>query len=133
VIRAVDELLETCTDREVAARLNDMGYRNWKGQAFTLKKVMLVRRAYHLKSRFERLRERGMLTGDELARQLGVCTTTVHQWGRAGLLRRHLYGNNYRCLYEPVRDVVVIKGAGGRYGSRSPALIAAPSTGQGAI
>jgi DNA invertase Pin-like site-specific DNA recombinase len=133
VVRAVDELLETCTDRQVAARLNEQSYRNWKGQAFTLKKIMLIRRAYHLKSRFERLRECGMLTGDELAKQLGVCTTTVHQWGRAGLLRRHLYGNNYRCLYEPVSDVVVIKGAGGRYGSRRPALIAAPSTGQGAI
>jgi DNA invertase Pin-like site-specific DNA recombinase len=133
VVRAVDELLETCTDRQAAARLNELGNRNWKGQAFTLKKVELIRRTYRLKSRFERLRERGMLTGHELAKQLDVCTTTVHQWGRAGLLRRHLYGNNHRCLYEPVRDVVVIKGAGGRYASRPPALIAAPSTGQGAI
>jgi hypothetical protein len=84
-----------------------------------------VRRAYSLKSRFERLRARGMRNGDELARQLGVCTTTIHDWGRAGLLRRHLYGNNHRCLYEPLRDVTLIKGAGGRYGSRPPQFIAA--------
>jgi hypothetical protein len=56
VVRAVDELLETCTDRQVAARLNELGHRNWKGQAFTLKKVELIRRTYRLKSRFERLR-----------------------------------------------------------------------------
>jgi hypothetical protein len=133
VVRAVDELLETCTDRQVAARLNELGHRNWKGQAFTLKKVELVRRAYHLKSRFERLRERGMLTGDELARQLGVCTTTVHEWGRAGLLKRHLYGNNYRCLYEPIDNIVVVKGCGGRYGGKSPSFTIAPSPAQGAV
>jgi Recombinase/Recombinase zinc beta ribbon domain len=133
VVRRVDELLETCTDRQVAAQLDEQGYRNWRGQTFTIKKVILIRRAYRLKSRFQRLRERGMLTGDELAKQLRVCITTVHHWGRAGLLRRHLYGNNHRCLYEPVGDVTVIKGAGGHYGSRPPKFIAASSTTQGAI
>ncbi|CAI10618.1 transposase (plasmid) [Aromatoleum aromaticum EbN1] len=133
VVQTVDELLETCTDRQVAARLNELGYRNWQGQSFTFKKVIVLRNAYHLKSRFERLRERGMRTGDELAKQLDVCPTTIHQWGRQGLLRRHLYGNNHRCLYEPVGEVLVTKGAGGRYGSRSPTLIAVSSTTQGAI
>jgi len=83
VVRAVDELLEIGTDQQVAARLNELGYRNWRGQSFTVKKVIVIRKAYGLRSRFERLRERGMLTGDEVARQLGVCTTTIHQWGRA--------------------------------------------------
>lgn len=124
VVQTVDELLETCTDRQVAARLNEQGYKNWKGQPFTYTKVSLVRRVYKLKSRFERLRERGMLTGDELARQLGVCTTSIHDWGRAGLLQRHLYGNNHRCLYEPLGEVALIRGAGGRYGSRPPQFIA---------
>jgi len=133
VVRTVNELLEICTDRQVAARLNELGYRNWRGETFTFKKVTVVRKAYHLRSRFERLRERGMLTGDELAKQLGVCTTTIHHWGRAGLLGRHLYGNNHRCLYEPVGNVVVTKGAGGRYGSKPPSLITAPSPTQGAI
>jgi hypothetical protein len=133
VVQQVDALLETCTDRQVAARLNELGYRNWRGQTFTFKKVTVIRKAYHLKSRFERLRERGMRTGDELAKQLDVCPTTIHQWGRQGLLRRHLYGNNHRCLYEPVGEVLVTKGAGGRYGSRPPSLIAVSSTTQGAI
>jgi hypothetical protein len=48
------------------SRLNALGHRNWRGEAFTLKKVMLVRRAYGLKTRFERLRESGMLTGEEV-------------------------------------------------------------------
>jgi DNA invertase Pin-like site-specific DNA recombinase len=133
VVQKVDELLETCTDRQVAARLNELGYRNWRGQSFTSKKVTVIRNAYHLKSRYDRLRDRGMLSGDELARQLGVCTTTVHQWGRQGLLVRHLYGNNHRCLYEPVGEVIVTKGAGSRYESKPPSPTAVPSTTQGAI
>ncbi|MCB1947165.1 MAG: recombinase family protein [Thauera sp.] len=133
VVRQIDELLETCTDCQIAARLNEQGFRNWRGQRFTVKKVTVVRNAYHLKSRFERLRERGMLTGDELAKQLGVCTSTIHHWGRNGFLRRQLYGNNCRCLYEPVGNVVVSKGAGGRYASKLPQFIPAPSTTQGAI
>jgi hypothetical protein len=133
VVQAVDQLLESCTDRQVAAQLNELGYRNWKGQSFTFKKVIVLRRAYKLKSRFERLRERGMRTGEELAAQLGVCTTTIYKWGRTGVLGHHLYGNNHRCLFEPVGHVAVVKGSGGRYGSRPPKFIAAPSTTQGAI
>jgi hypothetical protein len=133
VVQTVDELLESCTDRQVAARLNEMGRTNWKGDRFTIKKVTHLRTAYKLRSRFQRLRERGMRTGGELAKQLGVCTTTIYQWGRDGILKRHLYGNNHRCLFEPVGEVVLVKGNGGRYGSRPPQFIAAPSTGQGAI
>ena len=114
VVKAVDELLETCNDRQVAARLNEMGYTNWKRQPFTYTKVTVIRMAYSLRSRFERLRARGMLTGDELAKQLGVCTTTIHDWGRAGYLRRHLYGNNHRCLYEPLGNVRLVRGKAGR-------------------
>ena len=88
MVRTVDELLETCTDRQVAARLNELGYRNWRGQSFTAKKVIVIRMAYRLKSRFERLRGRGMLTGDEIAKKIGVCATTVHEWGRTGLVER---------------------------------------------
>jgi DNA-binding transcriptional regulator YiaG len=47
----------------------------------------------------ERLRERRLLTGGELGQRLGVSTTTVHQWGRDGLLEKETYGNSKRCLY----------------------------------
>jgi DNA-binding XRE family transcriptional regulator len=132
VVTLIDELLETSTDRQIAARLNGLGHRNWRGEPFTMKKVILVRETYSLKSRFQRLRERGMLTGAEVAEQLGVSTTTVHQLGRQGVLARHLYGNNYRCLYEPPGNVRLVQGAGSRYGGRPPRLVAAPPSEQGA-
>ena len=132
VVALIDELLETSTDRQIAARLNELGHRNWRSEPFTMHKVILVRQAYSLKSRFERLRERGMLTGVEVAEQLGVSTTTVHQLGRQGILARHLYGNNHRCLYEPPGNVRLLKGAGSRYGGRPPRLMAAQPRSQGA-
>jgi len=127
VVKLIDELLETCTDRHVATRLNELGHHNWRGEAFTVKKVEVVRKSYGLKNRYQRLRERGMLSGEEVARQLGVSTTTVHQLGRQRILARHLYGNNCRCLYEPPGDVKLVKGAGSRYGGRPPRLVPATS------
>ncbi|WP_031408399.1 recombinase family protein [Thiomonas sp. FB-Cd] len=128
VVKLIDELLGSSTDTQVAARLNELGHRNWRGESFSQKKVIVVRVAYKLRSRFERLRERGMLTGDEMAQQLGVSTSTIHELGRQGLLARHLYGNNHRCLYEPPLGGQLIRGAGGRHGGRPARFIAAPST-----
>lgn len=132
VVALINELLETDNDQQIASRLNALGHRNWRGEPFTLKKVMIVRRAYGLKTRFERLRESGMLTGEEVARQLGVSATTVHQLGRAGVLKRHRYATNHRYLYEPPGNVRLAKGVGGRYGGRQPRLIDAQQTQQGA-
>jgi DNA invertase Pin-like site-specific DNA recombinase len=128
VVKLIDELLETSTDTQVAARLNELGHRNWRGESFSPKKVIVVRNAYKLRSRFERLRQRGMLTGEEMAQRLAVSSTTIHQLGRQGVLVRHLYGNNHRCLYAPPNGGQLIRGAGGRYGSRPARFIAAQST-----
>ncbi|WP_232456671.1 hypothetical protein [Burkholderia ubonensis] len=132
VVTVIDELLETCTDQQVATRLNELGYTNWQQQAFTARKVALVRTTYGLPSRFERLRSRGLLTGAELAAQFKVSQTTVHQWGRQGLLRRQVYGHDHRCLYEPPGNVLLVRGTGGRKATQAT-FIAAPTSGQGAI
>lgn len=132
VVAKIDELLETCTDLEIAQQLNSLGHMNWRGQSFTPKKIVTIRCAYRLKSRFERLRERGMLSAKELADQLDVSATTIHQWGHAGLLREHPYGNEHRFLYEPLGNVILIKGKGGRQPTY-PVFITVPLTKQGAI
>jgi len=129
VVQILDRLLDTCTDREAAARLNQLGHCNWQGQTFTVKKVSLVRRTYGLRSRYQRLRARGLLTAQELAEQLNVSTTTVHMWGRQGLLERELYGNAKRCLYAPPSGMIPAKGHGGRR-PKPPTLINVPSSAQ---
>ena len=127
VVQTLDRLLDTCTDCEAAVRLNELGHHNWQGQLFTEKKVSLVRRTYGLCSRYQRLRARGLLTGQELAEQLNVSTTTIHTWGRQGILQRELYGNAKRCLYVPPSCMVPVKGHGGRR-PKSPSLINVPSS-----
>lgn len=114
VVETLDQLLDMYSDREAAEQLNKLGHRNWQGQSFTAKKVYSIRSAYALRSRFERLRARGLLTGDELAKRLNVSTTTIHTWGRQGFLKRELYGNETRCLYLPVESTMISKGQGGR-------------------
>jgi len=129
VVAALDKLLETCTDREAAQRLNELGHRNWKQEPFTVKKVAHVRRTYKLKSRYQRLRTRGLLTARELADQLQVSTTAIHTWGRQGILQRELYGDAKRCLYVPLRGMLLVKGRGGRR-PKPPLLIDAQTSTQ---
>jgi excisionase family DNA binding protein len=132
VINKIDELLASCTDQEVAKQLNELGLKNWRGESFTSKKVLVIRNAYHLKSRFERLRERGLLTAQEMATQLDVCPTTIYSWAHDGFLREHRYGNEHRCLYEPVKNVTITKGQGGRKAT-PPIFMNALTTKQGAV
>jgi DNA invertase Pin-like site-specific DNA recombinase len=113
VIAELDRLLETCTDQEAADQLNAKGFRNWKQEPFTRIKVFSMRFAYKLKSRFQRLRERGFISPEELAQRLRVSATTIHQWGHAGWLARQRYGN-HQFLYEPVKSGTIHKGQGGR-------------------
>jgi hypothetical protein len=130
VVQKLDQLLEACSDREASVQLNALGHRNWKGESFTPKRTAYVRRMYGLKSRFDRLRARGFLTGEEIARELGVCVSQVHLLGRAGILPRQLYGNEERCLYAPLNGAVLVRGRGGRYRAKRPVLIPTPSSTQ---
>jgi hypothetical protein len=49
-----------------------------------------------------------------MATQLAVCPTTIYSWAHDGFLREHRYGNEHRCLYEPLKNVTITKGQGGR-------------------
>jgi hypothetical protein len=111
MIAEIDALLNEHCDRQVAEILNQRGCRTWQNTPFTLKKIAWIRMTYHLKSRFGRLREQGLLTGEEIAKVLGISETTVHEWARCGLLRRIVCDSRGHSLYEPLRDVTNYEGA----------------------
>jgi hypothetical protein len=113
VLAEIDTLLNEVGDGEVAEILNQRGHRTWQNQPFTLKKIRHIRKIYHLKSRFGRLRERGLCTAKEMGKALGVSETTVHNWARSGLLRRIDCNSRNYSLYQPLRGVTIIKGRGG--------------------
>jgi DNA invertase Pin-like site-specific DNA recombinase len=102
VVAEVDRLLNDHTEARIAALLNEGGWRSGKGRTFTRGMITRIRYQYRLRSRFDRLREAGMLTQEEIADQLGVHTTTVHDWRRGGLLKAHAYNDKPEYLYEPV-------------------------------
>jgi hypothetical protein len=125
VIAQLDRLLEHGSDREAAAHLNALGYRTWRGQRFTTKKVTTLRERAGLESRFERLRAQGFLSAQEIARALGVCVTQAYILGRKGILPRQHYGRGQRCLFAPLNGARYVRGHGGRYRSTQPRLIPA--------
>ncbi|MDQ1012173.1 hypothetical protein QFZ82_006658 [Streptomyces sp. V4I23] len=67
VVAAIDTLLEDHTDAEIADILNQRGLTSGKGLPFHRLLVRDIRQDYQLTSRFDRLRDRGLLTAYQLA------------------------------------------------------------------
>jgi DNA invertase Pin-like site-specific DNA recombinase len=131
VVAEIDALLDRYCDREVADVLNKQGSRTWQDERFNLKKIAHIREAFNLKSRYSRLRARGLLTAKEMSVRHGVTITTINAWGREGLLKKHRYDNVRRCLYEPLDQNAIFKGQGGRQ-AKQPSFNVARA-GQGAV
>ena len=125
VVAEVDRLLNDHTDGEIANILNERGYRSGWGHAFTPKLVFTVRRNYALKSRYERLRDRGLLRREEIADRLAVSNATIRKWHRAGLLRGHLYNDRPQYLFE-IPDPAPTKKPGRWFSRRTPICEPAP-------
>jgi DNA-binding transcriptional regulator YiaG len=107
VVAEIDKLLDEHTDLEIVHILNTHGMLTGTEHEFNVKAVQRIRGSYCLKSRFERLREKGLLTLQELAEKLNVSTYTVKIWGNAGLLRGYPFNDKHECLYEPSVDYPV--------------------------
>ena len=104
VIKHIDRLLDDHIDDEIASILNEQGLRTGAGLPFTGMRVSLIRRRHGIKNRYKRLRERGMLTPQEVADRLGIFEGTVRKWQKKGLLIRHAYVTK-KYLYEPPADI----------------------------
>ena len=127
-LAALDHLLETHTDAQTAEALNREGHRSGTGQHFTSSIVLHLRRCNDLPSHLDRLRARGLLTIPEVAERLGVSTSTVKAWHRAGLLVSHQANDKNIRLFEPPApgDPSLVKRMGSRLDQRA---LTRPSTG----
>jgi hypothetical protein len=104
VIDEIDHLLDDHTLTQIADILNARGMTPGAGASFHRQLVARLARTYHLKPRYDRLRERGLLTLQEVADVLQVTPHTVKIWLRRGLLRGHAYSDKNESLYEPPGD-----------------------------
>ena len=68
-----------CQDHmeEIAEILNQKGWRSSAGNLFTFRIVNHLRWTYQLKTRYQRLRESGLLTAREVARIIGGAASSV--------------------------------------------------------
>ncbi|HZD22781.1 MAG TPA: recombinase family protein [Acidimicrobiia bacterium] len=100
-VALLDRLLDDHTDAETAEALNQAGHRSGEDKTFTRSIVLHLRRAYQLPSHAERLRAQGLLTLGETADRLGVATSTIKAWNRAGLLTSEKANDKNQRLYHP--------------------------------
>jgi DNA invertase Pin-like site-specific DNA recombinase len=106
VVELVDKFLDKHIYSEIAELLSQRGYRPG-GSArrgrhdtrFTALRVAYLVHRYGLRSRYDRLRDRGMLTKQEAATRLGIHEGTLVRWAEHGLITKHAYNAHY-YLYE---------------------------------
>jgi DNA invertase Pin-like site-specific DNA recombinase len=106
IVALVDELLSEHLYAEIAEILNAKGLHPggaaWPGKhgaRFTALRVQYLAHTYGLRSRFDRLRERGLLTKKEMAARLEIHEHTLVRWVENGIINAHAYSRN-RWLYE---------------------------------
>ena len=106
IVALVDQLLDHHIYSEIADLLNAQGLRPGgsarRGRSdarFTAFRVAYLAHTYALRSRYDRLRDRGLLTSEEVTTRLGIHEATLASWVRHGLVTRHAY-NAHAYLYE---------------------------------
>jgi DNA invertase Pin-like site-specific DNA recombinase len=106
IVELVDKLLDNHIYSEIADMLNQQGLRpggsarpGRSGTRFTALRVAYLTHQYALRSRYDRLRKRGMLTKAEAAARLGLHELTLVRWAEYGILKRHAY-NAHAYLYQ---------------------------------
>jgi hypothetical protein len=106
IVELVDRLLDEHVYSEIANLLNEQGLRpggsarpGREADRFSEKRVSFIVDRYGLRSRYDRLRDRGMLTKKEMADRLGIHEETLVQWAKHGIVNSHAY-NGRSFLYE---------------------------------
>ena len=102
LVREIDSLLDFHTCGEIAVILNQRGIRSPRELPFHKALVWRIQVDQGLKSRYDRLREKGLKTLQETAQELGVITQTVIKWRNHGLLKGYPCNDKNGYLYEPI-------------------------------
>ena len=122
----VDRLLNDHTYGEIANILNERQLRPGRGERFNARIVARIQKCYALRPRYDRLRQAGLLTLDEMAGVLSVHPATVKSWAAHGLLQARAYTDKPEYLYEPPGRDRPIKAQGIKLSLRRPAASVLP-------
>jgi len=100
VVAEIDQLMDDRTDKEIVEILNGRGTLSGEGKPFTSRIIARLRRDYQLKPRYDRLREKGFLTIEEISERLNVPPLRVRIWRSHGLLKAYPANDKDAWLYE---------------------------------
>jgi hypothetical protein len=100
VVREIDRLMDGHTDKEIVGILNGRGTRSGEGKTFSRRIIARLRRDYQLRPRYDRLREKGLLTIEEISERLKVPSLRVRIWRQHGLLKAYPANDKDAWLYE---------------------------------
>jgi Recombinase/Recombinase zinc beta ribbon domain len=100
IVAEVDRLTDDYTDKQIVEVLNQRGALSGWGQRFNSRIIARLRRDYQLKSRYDRLREKGLLTLEEMSARLDIGPSCVITWRNHGLLRGYPVNDRDDWLYE---------------------------------
>ena len=117
IVAEMDRLLEDHTEDEVANILNKRGWTTGHGLPFTRKRVGATRQNRGLKSRRDRLRDRGLLSVRQAAEALDVSDDTLREWHKAGILHAETVSEWGLRMYE-IPDTLPTKQPGVRLSQR---------------
>lgn len=102
IIQEIGRLATDHTDRQIVRILNQKKWVTGKGNPFTATIVARIRKENHLKSKYDRLRESGLLSIGEMAQRFDVNTVTIHDWLKRGYVRGHVFNDKGEHLFEPI-------------------------------
>lgn len=100
IVSEVDRLTDQYTDKQIVQILNQRGALSGCGQRFNSRIIARVRRDYSLKPRYDRLREKGLLTLEEMSARLEINPHCVVAWRNHGLIRGYPVNDRDDWLYE---------------------------------
>lgn len=109
VVEMIDRLLDDYTDQQIAEVLNCRQLSSGRGSNFTAKMIAWIRYAYGLKTRYDRLREQGMLTRIEIAARLGIAPWTIKTLRNNSQLKAFAYSKNKYLYALPDENASFIK------------------------
>ena len=102
LIRQIDQLLDYHVTQEIANILAKKGFRTGTGRKLTPALVYYIQYNNRLKTRFDRLREKGLLTQKELAKMLGTSESNIWYWREKGWITGYVYNDKNQYLFEPI-------------------------------
>jgi DNA invertase Pin-like site-specific DNA recombinase len=109
IVDEIDQLLDDQTYSEIAATLNKNGHLSPTGKPFTPGIIDNIRRHYHLKSRYQRLREKGPLTLKELSDKIKIPMKAIRELEKRKMINLYKCTDKRKRLYElPGNDFIKI-------------------------